>query len=297
MRVLLFGFFLGCTATVSGELPQEDWTLEESAQMAPPGTMILEVEGNVLGGSILFSLRDAYPYEDVEVVIGLGGLDAGPCFSSFGDLCLGVGAPVQKVGRIYADVEGAGDFTTMLPARADLDGEELCVQLLTRRGEGGADSAVSAPVCILMGHDGDGDGLTTADELELGTDPENADTDGDAYLDGDDCAPLDPEVWDTCYHAICGPYLHADPDQVVDGWTLCYIEGADEDWIRDAECQSLVTHLESPIFGCWHGHSTYPHENDNGMIENGCRDGVQHTTLYSSWGGDDHILTVCIQDD
>ena len=133
------------------------------------------VEGNVLGDSITFSLRDAYPYEDVEVVIGLGGVADGPCFSSFGGLCLGLGAPVQKVGRIYADVEGAGEFTTMLPAREDLDGEELCVQLLSRRGAGGADSAVSTPVCILMGHDGDGDGLTSADELELGTDPTNPD--------------------------------------------------------------------------------------------------------------------------
>jgi hypothetical protein len=297
MRTVLFWSLMACAPSLSNDAPQEGWGSDIDAQLAPPGTMILEVEGNVLGGEVTFSLMDAYPYEDVEVVIGLGGEGGGPCFSSFGGICLGIEAPVQRVGRIYADVDGAGSFTTLLPPREDLDGDELCVQLLTRRGAGGSASALSESVCIVMGHDADGDGLTSADELELGTDPENPDTDGDAYPDGDDCAPLDPEEWDTCYHAICGPYLHADPDQVEEGWTLCYITGTDDEWIRDAECQSLITHLDTPIFGCWHGHSTFPHENDNGMIENGCVDGVQHTTLYSSWGGDDHILTVCIQDE
>ncbi|MBV9464328.1 MAG: beta-galactosidase, partial [Verrucomicrobiae bacterium] len=39
--------------------------------------------------------------------------------------------------------------------------------------------------------DSDGDGITDERELQLGTDPNNADTDGDAIPDGNDAAPLD----------------------------------------------------------------------------------------------------------
>lgn len=96
--------------------------------------------------------------------------------------------------------------------------------------------------------------------------------------------------------SICGPDLHTDPDQVVDGWTLCYLTGTDPVGLRNAPCSDLVSHLREPVYGCWHGHSTYPHEDDNNTLDRACRDGIQHTTLYSSWSGDDHILTVCIQD-
>lgn len=96
--------------------------------------------------------------------------------------------------------------------------------------------------------------------------------------------------------ARCGPLMHVDPEQVVDDWTLCYVAGSDSSEIRDMQCNELVAHLDAPVYGCWHGHSTYPHENNNNMLENACRAGVQHTTRYSSWSGNDHILTVCIQD-
>ncbi len=42
------------------------------------------------------------------------------------------------------------------------------------------------------GVDTDGDGLTDEDELALGTDPNNRDTDGDSYIDGLDDLPLNP---------------------------------------------------------------------------------------------------------
>lgn len=40
--------------------------------------------------------------------------------------------------------------------------------------------------------DDDGDGLTNAEEMKIGSDPQNADTDGDGYPDGQDLAPTDP---------------------------------------------------------------------------------------------------------
>jgi len=41
----------------------------------------------------------------------------------------------------------------------------------------------------------DGDGLTNAQELAIGTDPFNPDTDGDGHNDGSDYYPLDPTRW------------------------------------------------------------------------------------------------------
>jgi hypothetical protein len=42
--------------------------------------------------------------------------------------------------------------------------------------------------------DSDGDGLSDYKEVEIGTNPNNADTDGDGYPDGKDDSPLDPDA-------------------------------------------------------------------------------------------------------
>ena len=113
--------------------------------------------------------------------------------------------------------------------------------------------------------------------------------------DGDATGPAATVTSEPTY-SRCGPKLHTDPEQVVDGWTLCYVRGDDSDAIKTAACRTLVDHLSAPVFGCWHGYSTYPHENDNNMLTNACRAGVQNSTTYTGWGGTRHILTVCIQD-
>jgi len=52
-----------------------------------------------------------------------------------------------------------------------------------------------------VGDDADADGLTDAEEAELGTDPTNADSDGDGYEDGYEAGyGTDPnDVWDKPY--------------------------------------------------------------------------------------------------
>lgn len=113
--------------------------------------------------------------------------------------------------------------------------------------------------------------------------------------DGEDTGPEGTASVTIAEGGLCGPLLHTDPEQVKDGWTLCYVDGTDAEEIRNAACEDLLPHLDAPVYGCWHGRSTYPHENHNSMVEQACRPDVQHQYSYAAWSGTDHIYTVCIQ--
>ncbi len=125
----------------------------------------------------------------------------------------------------------------------------------------------------------------------------HTDNDGAACDDGDPDTSNDKCTGGVCQGiagGICGPNLLLDPVQVKPGWTLCYLNGSAPPALKNAPCHQLFD-SSGKTYGCWHGHSTYPHENNNGMVENACKAGVQNSTTYWSWSGDDHILTVCIQ--
>lgn len=93
---------------------------------------------------------------------------------------------------------------------------------------------------------------------------------------------------------VCGPNLLLDPIQVKPGWTLCYVAQNSSALIKAMPCNQLFN-SGGKTYGCWHGVSTWPHENGNGMVDNACKPNVQNTTHYTDWGGNAHILTVCIQ--
>lgn len=98
-----------------------------------------------------------------------------------------------------SDEDGVGDNADAFPndpaESKDSDGDKV--------GNNG-DKCESTPVgeevdangCSASQRDGDRDGLTDAEEAELGTDPAKADTDGDGYSDGTEVEegtnPLDP---------------------------------------------------------------------------------------------------------
>ncbi|MFT4622643.1 MAG: hypothetical protein ACI8PZ_001299 [Myxococcota bacterium] len=299
MRIFGVIGLVACGTVSAPEVAPEAWDGPVAGVASPPGDVVITVDTGIIGGTLPVQLTDAYPFEEVELLLSTAGAGPGPCPPPVGGACLGLLGPVKRLVTMYADIDGNATLALPVPADGDLAGREVCFQAAAVRGPGGVSSDLSEVVCTILDRDDDRDGLSNREELELGTDPLNPDTDGDGRLDGADCAPLDPALDEFCpgdVDAVCGPMLHADPEQVEDGWTLCYVAPYDSEEIRTTQCQDLVTHLPGPVYGCWHGNSEFPHDNDNDMIGNGCRDGVQHTTTYSAWGGLDHILTVCIQD-
>lgn len=86
-------------------------------------------------------------------------------------------------------------------------------------------AGMTATAIAIAESDADGDGLTTAQELELGTDPENPDTDGDGVPDGVEVQngtdPLDPDSDDdglTDGDEIVWGSNPLEPDSDGDGW-------------------------------------------------------------------------------
>jgi hypothetical protein len=102
-------------------------------------------------------------------------------------------------GSVLTSEEDVSELSGTLELRSTFAGER--VLRLTARDFGGLTAAKSIAVSVLGDQDGngvpdvddpdmDGDGLTNDEEIALGTDPRNADSDGDGVNDGEDREPL-----------------------------------------------------------------------------------------------------------
>jgi hypothetical protein len=116
-------------------------------------------------------------------------------------------ADVQDLLRIQLSVLGA---LPVLPDVADVDLSLAPMHVEAQAPAGGVDCAAN--------DDDDADGLTNAQEAQLGTDPEKADTDGDGIDDGDEVSG----ATNTAYGNAATDPLKADTDG--DGLT----DGAEE---------------------------------------------------------------------
>merc|ERR1719397_115773 len=112
----------------------------------------------------------------------------------------------------------------------------------------------------------------------------------------------------------CGNILHADPVGGPDGWTLCYIDSADEAY-RFHKCNWLLEGLNSGSrvfsneatllaaggnYGCWHGKTGKQQGASgasNNVVERACRDGIQHHAYFDihAWNAESTTMGVCIR--
>jgi hypothetical protein len=86
---------------------------------------------------------------------------------------------------------GAADFASVVVATVTEPGEAVTAGTTAPRGTAGGDeepttTTTTTTVATTTPSDGDGDGLSDTEEEDLGTDPDNPDSEGDHVTDGDE---------------------------------------------------------------------------------------------------------------
>jgi hypothetical protein len=238
-----------------------------------------------------------------DYCLPLGGCQHDPVESSCNDadacttddacvngLCVGGAAPNCDDGNICT-TDSCDVIVGCLNANndgVDCDDSSACTE--TDLCSGGVCVGSNPPDC-------DDQNVCTTDSCDVDQGCLHVNDDGKSCDDGDPATSGDKCEAGVCKGStsgICGDKLSKDPQQVKAGWTLCYVPQNPPGNIAGTPCHNLFN-SSGKTYGCWHGHSTYPHQNNNGMVEHACKSGVQNSTTYNAWGGTDHILTVCIQ--
>jgi hypothetical protein len=185
MRALLITVVLvGC-----GVEPDEG-ALPASA-LGPPVQMTMVAPSAALPGeTVVVDVWDAPVGERVQLAASRAASGAPVCPPVLGGACTDLAAPVVSLGAVVADAAGRARFTLTLPATLPAGPARL--QALSTRPVGQASLSSSSTLMVLApGGDPDGDGLSSADERLLGTDPTLADTDRGGLRDDLDPDPLD----------------------------------------------------------------------------------------------------------
>jgi hypothetical protein len=131
-------------------------------QAAPDDPLSLTLSGVVLDGTLDITVEGGGYYDKVFILRSISGAGDGPCFSSLGDRCVDLIAPVALHGSAWTDSDGHTVVSTAIPEREDLDGVEFCFQAILPLGPDGADTKISTAVCSIGGRDSDGDGTIDA---------------------------------------------------------------------------------------------------------------------------------------
>ncbi len=183
MRALLVTVVLVGCGVDSDALP--------GAALGPPVQMTLVAPGAAFpGDTFVVDVWDAPVGEVVRLAASRATSGAPICPPVLGGACTDLAAPVVSLGAVSADAAGRARFTLTLPAT--LPPGPVRLQALSTRPAGQASLSSSAAVAVLApGGDPDGDGLSSADERALGTDPRVADSDRGGLRDDIDPDPLD----------------------------------------------------------------------------------------------------------
>lgn len=160
-----------------------------------------------------------------------------------GDEVLQIGSnPLQadSDGDGLTDQEEAHLYHTN-PNEADSDGDGWADDIEVRLGLPPLDDGTTNPAASPTG-DWDGDGLSNAQEIELGYNPSKPDSDGDGLLDGDEVTrgtnPL---------------HMDSDGDDLADGWEVTYgfdpLKAEREETLEANPDNDGLTNLEESFHG------------------------------------------------
>ena len=204
----------------------------------------LSVSDPIAGGTV-FAYLDADPGQTVVLFASTSGAPS-PCATPFGGTCLSLPGPTHVVGAWVMD--GHGRATAEVPVPSGLAGSRLGFEAVAF---GPSLASTGAVVRRVRGPnaDPDGDGMATQRELQLGTDPNVADTDGDTVLDGEEVLRFgtDPLVFDP---GLVGGGADIDGDGLPDAsefalGTDAWIPDTDGDGLDDGD--EVLVHGTDPL--------------------------------------------------
>ncbi|MCB9680723.1 MAG: hypothetical protein H6733_04555 [Alphaproteobacteria bacterium] len=171
-------------------------TLPE-AQLPPPLPMTSTLPAMVTGGTLRFDVSGLQGGTVVQLYATPRTSGADACPPALNGRCLDLPSPAYRVGQQTANAVGAVSFSLRVPAR--VPATQVAFQAATLTGAFSPQSDVLVLPVVDGSTDDDGDGLTALEELTLGTDPFDDDSDDDGLLDGEevDTYGTDPLVADT----------------------------------------------------------------------------------------------------
>lgn len=175
----------------------------------------------------------------------------------------------EAAGHCRADADAGATTTSPLLADTDAGGLRDASEDWDLDGEiGGEETDPNDPSDDHELEDSDGDGLSDALEESIGSDPDDADTDDDGVLDGDEPNPTDDLDGDGLIAVLD---IDSDADLLLDGvelGTACEDPDTDRDVCRiDADLGATVT---SPLLADTDGDGVadgYADVDGNGLID------------------------------
>jgi hypothetical protein len=205
MRLLPLLFLLACG--VSDALPRP--------QLAPPA---LALDALVPGLTTTLEVTGVAPGARVAVFVAGSDVGSPICPPQMGGLCLDLAQPGMRFGVALADASGRAQVTGRLPS--GLPTGPVFAQAVS--GDGFELSNVVTLELVSRNGDEDGDGVRNGREVRDGTNPLDADTDGDGCSD-----LVDPDALTVD---------DADADGICDAVDLCFGDNALGDPDNDGVC-------------------------------------------------------------
>jgi len=208
-----------------------------SVALAVPSMSVTEP---VAGGHVV-AFIDGDPGTTVVLYASTAGAPT-PCTTAWGTACLSLVGPTHVLGAWVLDGHGRATAVSSIPA--GLSGRSVAFEALSIGATVEATGAVVRTV-LPAGSDPDQDGLSTAREVALGTDPNLADSDGDTVKDGEEVLRFgtDPNHFDP---GLVGGGADIDGDGLPD--SVEFTVGTDA-WVPDTDGDGLNDYDEVVVHG------------------------------------------------